>query len=506
MKTRHILAYLALSLLGTGLKAQNELPQVFSPNAAELGKYGKIPVSYFNGLPNISIPLTELHAKGYTLPIYLTYHAGGNKPDQHPGWVGLGWTLHAGGCINRVVHGMKDEMTRTEAQDSNTWNYSEDPGYYYHASDYQRIQVDSSVLAGTFSVTPPDMDPDEFQVNFEGLNSSFFFVGVDSIKIASPYAVDYTVHVEIAPSEIYDLYGNPWLPVTQHNYFRTIEITAGDGVVYRFGGTDSAIDYSYDIVTPGANSFSVNRSPTSWKISLIRFPSGEEIRFEYQKAGVPIVALERHYFEHCDRNLLNPLDTNGYTYTTEGDGYKYINYTLIEPSYLKRIQSQKTGEAISFAISPTVEKVDPVDSVCFKNKITYHLPKMQYSLCMSENEYQKLDSIESPRGKILFNYTSSVQERLKLMSVTVNSNRIEKQFKMRYNSLKLPDYRSRNTDMWVFIAGTRIMTRPVFTIKLTKNRQRRKSWRSWNTRQEEKQDLNMNYINMVKWYNKILLS
>ena len=58
--------------------AQTDLPQVFSPNAAELGKYGKIPVSYFNGLPNITIPLTELKAKNYTLPIYLTYHAGGN--------------------------------------------------------------------------------------------------------------------------------------------------------------------------------------------------------------------------------------------------------------------------------------------------------------------------------------------------------------------------------------------------------------------------------------------
>lgn len=114
MKTPHILLCLALSLLGAGLEAQNDLPQVFSPNAAELGKYGKIPVSYFNGLPNISIPLTELRAKGYTLPIYLTYHAGGNKPDQHPGWVGLGWTLHAGGCINRIVNGEIDEMGKYE--------------------------------------------------------------------------------------------------------------------------------------------------------------------------------------------------------------------------------------------------------------------------------------------------------------------------------------------------------------------------------------------------------
>lgn len=39
------------------------LPQVFSPNAAELGKYERTPVNYFNGLPSITVPLTEVHAK-----------------------------------------------------------------------------------------------------------------------------------------------------------------------------------------------------------------------------------------------------------------------------------------------------------------------------------------------------------------------------------------------------------------------------------------------------------
>lgn len=456
MKLRHIVVCLALSLLGAGLRAQNELPQVFSPNAAELGKYGKIPVSYFNGLPNISIPLTELRAKGYTLPVYLTYHAGGNKPDQHPGWVGLGWTLHAGGCINRIVHGMKDEMTKTEAVDSNPWNYPEDPGYYYYASAYQRMQIDSTVLAETFSDTPPDMDPDEFQVNIEGLNSSFYFVGIDSVKISSPNAVDYTVHMEIATSEVHNLYENPLLPVTQHNYIRTIEITTREGVIYRFGGTDSAIDYSYETVTPGGNHYSMNRTPTSWNISSIIFPDGEEITFEYQKAGVPIVALERHYYEHCEKDLFHPLNQEGYTYDTDDGTYKYINFTFIEPSYLHRISARMTGESISFSISPTVEKADQINSSEFNNRICYHFPKMDYSLCMLQNKYQKLDSIASPRGKIFCEYTSSTNERLKLLAVTISSGKNEKRFGMQYNNLKLPDYRSRNTDMWGFYSRSQI--------------------------------------------------
>ena len=90
---------------------KESLPQLLSPNAAELGRYGKNPVNYFNGLPGIVVPLTSVHAKGYELPVSLSYHAGGNRPEQHPGWVGLGWSLRAGGCISRVINGMKDEMT-----------------------------------------------------------------------------------------------------------------------------------------------------------------------------------------------------------------------------------------------------------------------------------------------------------------------------------------------------------------------------------------------------------
>lgn len=102
---KRLFIFLSLLLFGTFTLAQApDVPQVLSPNAAELGKYGKMPVDYFSGLPNITIPLTELRARNYTLPIYLSYHASGNKPDQHPGWVGQGWSLHAGGCINRIVN------------------------------------------------------------------------------------------------------------------------------------------------------------------------------------------------------------------------------------------------------------------------------------------------------------------------------------------------------------------------------------------------------------------
>ena len=90
MKRILLLLVLSISCIVGYAQNDNVLPQVFSPDAAELGKYGRVPVNYFNGLPNITIPLTEIRAKNYTLPVYLSYHASGNKTEQHPGWVGQG--------------------------------------------------------------------------------------------------------------------------------------------------------------------------------------------------------------------------------------------------------------------------------------------------------------------------------------------------------------------------------------------------------------------------------
>ena len=450
MKARLILLCLALSFGGIGLRAQQtqqkELPQVFSPNAAELGKYGKIPVSFFNGLPNISIPLTELRGKDYSLPVYLSYHSSGNKPDQHPGWVGLGWTLHAGGRINRIEHGMRDETTMIEAMNFNPWVYPDNPGYLYHASEYQNTQVDSTILAKTFTNNPPDMDPDEFQVMFEGLSSSFYLIGVDSVKIASANAIDYNVHIEVAPSESHELYGDPLISAIQYDYIKTICLTTGDGVLYRFGGDEDAIDFSYEMESP--NSHGLKRIPTSWNISLIRFPNGEEISFEYIHSGMPIVTLDRHYYEYCGYDPQDPYNPYGYIVNTHFEPNSNISYTLISPSYLNRIHANLSGEDITFFVSPSIEKTDPVDSLVFKSKVTNQISRLKYSLCMSDNKYQKLDSIVSPRGTIRLDYTSSANERLKLQGVSIHSKWKEKQYGMRYNNLKLPDYHSRNTDMW----------------------------------------------------------
>lgn len=145
-------------------------PQVTiaSPNAASLGKYTDVPVNYHTGIPQINVPLYTVKEGPLTLPVGLSYHAGGIKVMEPAGWVGAGWSLQAGGMISRVVRGAPDEAGTTAL------------GIYGHFSHYGF----SNYLA-TGSPTAPndqafangsyDGEPDLFSFNFNGYSGKFYF-------------------------------------------------------------------------------------------------------------------------------------------------------------------------------------------------------------------------------------------------------------------------------------------------------------------------------------------
>lgn len=74
-----------------------------APNAAGLVQHIDCPVSYYTGIPEISIPLYEIDVQGVKIPITLSYHASGIRMSQEATWVGLGWSLSCGGIISRTV-------------------------------------------------------------------------------------------------------------------------------------------------------------------------------------------------------------------------------------------------------------------------------------------------------------------------------------------------------------------------------------------------------------------
>ena len=74
---KHILSFLSISLFTiTNLFAQHaSIPKnIQSPNAASLGQYGDVPVSFYHGTANVNIPIYSTKEQGITLDIYLNYY------------------------------------------------------------------------------------------------------------------------------------------------------------------------------------------------------------------------------------------------------------------------------------------------------------------------------------------------------------------------------------------------------------------------------------------------
>lgn len=84
-----------------------------SPQAESVQKFGEFPMDYSTGVPSISIPLYEINVGNYQLPITISYHASGIRVQDMATPVGLGWTLNAGGVVNRQCKGTADVIQDT---------------------------------------------------------------------------------------------------------------------------------------------------------------------------------------------------------------------------------------------------------------------------------------------------------------------------------------------------------------------------------------------------------
>lgn len=137
MKKKLLISFLFLSGLCCSAQAQLQpVKNVPSPEIAGLGEYGKVPVSLFTGIPNISIPLYEVKVGNFSLPISASYHPSSVKANSPSGCLGLGWNLVAGGYITRKVNGILDEKYYTIYKGKVIT-----PGYYSNAYRLKNIST-----------------------------------------------------------------------------------------------------------------------------------------------------------------------------------------------------------------------------------------------------------------------------------------------------------------------------------------------------------------------------
>lgn len=82
-----------------------------SPTVNALMKFEEVPVSNYTGIPDITIPITNLPTglNNVAINLALKYHVNNAASESKASETGLGWSLFAGGSISRTVMGSPDE-------------------------------------------------------------------------------------------------------------------------------------------------------------------------------------------------------------------------------------------------------------------------------------------------------------------------------------------------------------------------------------------------------------
>lgn len=273
LKTLAVLALLSCGIISRAQIQTVQRPQL-TANAMSLQRYADIPVSLYTGTPDINIPLDTIDNFRLRLPMTLSYHCGGVKVDEHPGWTGLGWTLNVGGVITREV---RDEMD--EYQQPDTKILKRDIGFFsFHdvlddslAWTPEGFANRNNYINNTY-MPAADTEPDKFCFSF-GEYTGFFFMDTDgSWKIYSERPVkvkDVSYSMTPQPGTI---------PLARNmRIINSITLTADDGTDYVFG--EEATDMAIDI----RNQKRACWCPTAWHIKRIVHMDGSRIDYQYQR-------------------------------------------------------------------------------------------------------------------------------------------------------------------------------------------------------------------------------
>lgn len=236
-----------------------------SPTASSLGKYGEIPVSNYTGTANISIPLYSLPARDFNVPISLSYHTSGVKIEELASWVGMGWSLNAGGVITRSVVGLPDEGQ------GGFFTLLNEGGIPYESYDYPSEHTVSTVnnpnefqKISEMIANLRDTSPDVYYYNINGQSGKLIFDENGDFHTSPHTNIKIVKKLAVGNSD-------EWILIDPN------------GIQYVFGSSDGT---GNGIETTGING-EVTPPETAWYLTKITTPKNEEITFDYDLKSIP---------------------------------------------------------------------------------------------------------------------------------------------------------------------------------------------------------------------------
>jgi hypothetical protein len=285
-----------------------------SPTATSMAKFEAFPVDHYTGLPSVSIPLVTLESRHMRVPVALNYH-GGIKVQDRASWVGLGWSLQAGGVITRVARGWPDD----------------EPFGFLSNADYVQNNIFS--LSSEFLTDIADgmknAEPDLYTITGPGLSGQFIFYDEDKVIFLSHQNVDIQV---------------------QKDHQETITgfiVTGEDGIEYVYDSIENTSSYetsSGTDIPPGKSLLYTS----SWYLSSMSYPSGDDqITFHYQNS------IESGNTSTRSHSFWKRINMPGYQCSSTGvdaEGWK-TTISDTPPVYLESIVVNDSLRVVEFDLA-----------------------------------------------------------------------------------------------------------------------------------------------------------
>lgn len=279
-------------------------PLYKTPEASAFQEYGKFGTGSADGSIDISIPIHTISCRDLQIPIALHYGGRGIKVAEEASWVGLGWDLSIGGCINYVPAGQYDFLVRN-AQ----W------------SDYLRaLSLDASSIFQT-ALDMKDQAVMEDLVN--GLGERDFF----SVNILG---------------RCFLFFVNPW-----NESFTIIGADDSDWSISR-SGKDAwmirdSMGYAYEFQTlEYSDTESAGKQISAWYLSSVETPEGITALFSYDNTSVKCLP-QAHQWYDAQRGDFNYVNSNGVSFSYDvprfGSGASYGKFEVSKP-WLKSITTE----------------------------------------------------------------------------------------------------------------------------------------------------------------------
>lgn len=285
-----------------------------SPEAALMERFGDIPISYYTGTADISIPLYTIKEAGLEIPIVLRYHSSGIKVQDQASWVGLGWSLEPGGMIVQSVMGEEDRSDNLVASNEEGYFNLKGrtvSGIYSTTNEIgQKKWIDA--IPSLHCVDPPTPhddpyitlynlekgmgQPDIYHYNFAGYSGKFY-INPETGKV---------VMIDKKEDIVF----------SQETNYPSWEAITMDGHIFHFSDLEESSSY---VVTE-------NKGYT-WKVTKIALNNGKEINFNY---------LDGHY----TWPIYNETWTNN-TYFGINAYFRYNDITQHNTKTLSRIETSE---------------------------------------------------------------------------------------------------------------------------------------------------------------------